>query len=100
MTALRAQDGVAARALEFLLLTAARTGEVVGAQPDKIKDKVWMVPASRMKANKERRVPLSKPALAIIEKLRKEHRGTYPGGKRNKPLSNMAILALPDRMNR
>ena len=102
MAALRAQDGVAARALEFLLLTAARTGEVIGAQPDEIKDKVWTVPADRMKASKEHRVPLSTPALAIIEKLRKEHSSAYlfPGGKHNKPLSNMAMLALLDRMGR
>ena len=50
MTALRAQDGVAARALEYLILTAARTGEVIGAQPEEIKDKVWTVPAGRMKS--------------------------------------------------
>ena len=102
MTALRAQDGVAARALEFLILTAARTGEVIGGQPEEIKDKVWTVPAGRMKAGKEHRVPLSTPALAIIEKLRKEQGGTYlfPGGKRDKPLSNMAMLALLDRMDR
>jgi integrase len=102
MTALRAQDGVAARALEFLILTAARTGEVIGGQPDEIKDKVWTVPAGRMKASKEHRVPLSTPALAIIEKLREEQGGTYlfPGGKRDKPLGNMAMLALLDRMDR
>lgn len=60
------------------------------------------MPASRMKASKEHRVPLSAAALAIIEKLRKELDGTYlfPGGKRNKPLSNMAMLALLDRMER
>jgi hypothetical protein len=56
MTALRAQEGVAARALEFLILTAARTGEVIGARPEEIKDKVWTVPAGRMKASKEQRV--------------------------------------------
>jgi integrase len=59
MATLRAQDGVAARALGFLILTAARTGEVIGARPDEIKDKVWTVPAGRMKASKEHRVPLS-----------------------------------------
>jgi integrase len=57
------------------------------------------VPAGRMKASKEHRVPLSTPALAIIEKLRKERGGTYlfPGGKHDKPLSIMALL---DRMGR
>ncbi|CCD86706.1 putative phage integrase [Bradyrhizobium sp. ORS 285] len=102
MTALRAQDGVAARALEFLILTAARTGEVIGARPEEIKDNFWTVPAGRMKASKEHRVPLSAAALAIVEKLRKEQGGAYlfPGGKRDNPLSNMAMLALLDRMGR
>jgi integrase len=102
MATLRVQDGVAARALEFLILTAARTGEVIGARPDEIKDKIWTVPAGRMKASKEHRVLLSAPALAIIQKVREEHGGTFlfPGGKRDKPLSNMAMLALLDRMGR
>lgn len=102
MTALRAQDGVSARALEFLILTAARTGEVIGALPDEIKDKVWAVPAGRMKASKEHRVSLSAPALAIAEKMRSQHESAFlfPGGKRDKPLSNMAMLALLERMGR
>jgi integrase len=49
MATLRAQGGVAARALEFLILTAARTGEVIGARPGEVNDKVWTVPAGRMK---------------------------------------------------
>lgn len=61
MAALRTQDGVAARALEFLILTAARTGEVIGARPGEIKNKVWTVPAERMKGHREHRVPLSAP---------------------------------------
>ncbi|HXP76017.1 MAG TPA: integrase arm-type DNA-binding domain-containing protein [Stellaceae bacterium] len=100
MAALRAQDGVSARALEFLILTAARTGEVIGTLSSEIKNKVWTVPADRMKGSKEHRVPLSAPALAILEKMREEHGGEYlfPGGKRDKPLSNMAMLALLKRM--
>ena len=75
---------------------------MIGARPEEIKDKVWTVPAGRMKASKEHRVPLSAPALAIIEMLRKEQGGAhlFPGGKRDKPLSNMAMLALLDRMGR
>jgi integrase len=101
MAALRAQDGVSARALEFLILTAARTGEVIGALPGEIKDNVWAVPAGRMKASKEHRVPLSVPAQAIVEKMRSEHESAFlfPGGKRDKPLSNMAMLALLERMS-
>jgi integrase len=60
------------------------------------------VPADRMKASKEHRVPLSAAALAIIETLRKDQGSTYlfPGGKRARPLSNMALLALLQRMGR
>nr|WP_315763754.1 MULTISPECIES: site-specific integrase [unclassified Bradyrhizobium] len=102
MAALRVQEGVAARALEFLILTAARTGEVVGARPDEIKDRVWTVPAGCMKTSKEHRVPLSATALTLTETLRKEQGGAYlfPAGKRDKPLSNMATSALLDRMGR
>jgi integrase len=102
ITALRAQEGVSARALEFLILTAARTGEVIGALPAEITDKVWTVPAGRMKGSKEHRVPLPAPAVAIVEKMHKEHGGTFlfPGGKSDKPLSNMAMLKLLERMGR
>jgi integrase len=102
MAALERQDGVSARALEFLILTAARTGEVIGALPGEIKDKVWAVPAGRMKGSKEHRVPLSSAALAIAGKLQSEYEGAFlfPGAKRDKPLSNMAMLALLERMGR
>ena len=102
MAALRAQEGISARALEFLILTAARTGEVIGAKSEEIRGKVWTVPAGRMKGAKEHRVPLSEPSLAIVEKMRKEHPGVFvfPGGKHAKPLSNMAMLALLERMGR
>ena len=61
------QEGVGARALEFAILTAARTGEVIGARWDEINvaEKLWTVPAERMKAGKEHRVPLSDAALAM-----------------------------------
>ena len=61
LVALRKQEGIAARALEFLILTAARTGEVIGARWNEIDllDKIWTVPASRMKAHRAHRVPLS-----------------------------------------
>ncbi len=102
MAALRRQEGVSARALEFAILTAARTGEVIGTRPAEIADKVWTVPSERMKAGVEHRVPLSGAALAVVAKVTKEHPGAFlfPGGKRDKPLSNMAMLALLDRMNR
>jgi len=69
---LRAMQGGAPRALEFAILTAARSGEVLGAQWDEIdlEGKVWTVPAARVKAGKEHRVPLSGRAMAILDELR------------------------------
>jgi integrase len=101
MASLHFQDGVAARALEFLILTAARTGEVLGAQSEEINGNIWIVPAARMKAGKEHRVPLSPPALAIADQTM-AYGGAFlfPGAKRDKPLSNMAMLALLRRMGR
>jgi len=100
MATLRKQNGVAARALEFLVLTAARTGEVIGARRSEIAGNVWTVPADRMKRGLQHRVPLSGPTLAIIARMTTEHDGAFlfPGGKRNSPLSNMAMLALLMRM--
>ncbi len=102
MTALRTQDGVAARSLEFLILTAARTGEVIGARAEEISRNVWTIPAQRMKNGKEHRVPLSAPALTIAAKITMGYGGEYlfPGWKEGKPLSNMAMLVLLERMKR
>jgi integrase len=67
---LRSKDIVAAKALEFTILTAARSGEVRFATIDEIRDGIWIIPAGRMKSGKEHRIPLCKRALAIIEELR------------------------------
>src|ERR1700704_4054090 len=71
MAALRRQESVAARALEFTILTAARTGEVIGAKWEEVNlaEQVWIVPAERMKGDKEHRVPLSNAAMAILEQM-------------------------------
>jgi integrase len=104
LTRLREQEGTAARALEFAILTAARTGEVLGARWSEIDlaGKVWTVPGERMKAGKEHRVPLSERALAILETLRPaDDNGdafVFAGGKPDQPLSNMAFLMLLRRM--
>lgn len=102
--ALRAQEGNAARALEFLILTAARTGEVVGAKPLEfdLDAALWTIPGERMKGGKEHRVPLSPRAVAIIRELEKTRRGAYifPGRKEAATLSNMAMLQLLKRMGR
>jgi integrase len=104
MKALRAQDGIAASALEFLILTAARTGEVIGATWDEIDvdGAVWTVPAKRTKAHKDHRVPLPSAAVAVLKKMKELRTGDYvfPGPKPKTPLSNMAMLALLKRMKR
>jgi integrase len=104
MGELRQQEGTAARALEFAILTAARTGEVIGATWNEIDfaEQLWTVPAERMKAGKEHRVPLSDAALAILEDLRKVQQDNFvfPGGKAGRPISNMAMLMLLRRMGR
>jgi integrase len=104
---LRAQDGLSARALELTILTAARTSEVLNARwPEIDLDRaVWVVPADRMKAGREHRVPLSPAAAALLQvliPLRNEDRGdwVFPGGRVNRPLSNMSMLMLLRRMNR
>ncbi len=108
LPALREQEGAAAQALEFLILTAARTGEVIGARWSEIDllDKVWTVPAARMKARREHRVPLSPRTLAILSGFQAA-RGSgadsafvFPGRKAEKPLSNMAFLMLLRRLGR
>lgn len=101
---LREQKGVAARALEFLILTAARTGEVTAARWDEIdlKGKTWTVPADRIKSGREHRVPLSEPAVRLLKELAEEDHGdfVFEGWRRDNPLSNGAFLALLKRMKR
>jgi integrase len=107
MAALRAQEGNAARALELIVLTAARTGEAIGARWPEIdfKTAVWTISAERMKAGKEHRVPLSEPTLVVLRgmlPLRNSGAGdwVFPGQKEGQPLSNMACLMLLRRMGR
>jgi integrase len=92
---MRERDGLAAEALEFLILTAARTGELIGATWGEIdlKAKVWTVPAGRMKAGREHRVPLAKRAVEILKALPRDNGRVFP-------LSNMAFLQLLKRMER
>jgi integrase len=104
MVELRQQQGVAARALEFAILTAARTGEVIGARWDEIdfRECMWTVPAERMKAAKEHRVPLSDGALAILEGMAeiRQNEFVFAGDRSGRPISNMAMLMLLRRMGR
>jgi integrase len=104
MALLRQQSGVSPLALEFAILMAARTNEVIGATWDEVDldEVLWTIPASRMKAGKEHRVPLSQPALAVLQKLNELRASefVFPGGKAGKPLSNMALLTTLRRMGR
>jgi len=108
MNRLRDQPGIGARALEFAILTAARTGEVIGASWSEIdlEHKTWTVPPARMKAGVEHRVPLSTRACTIASNVRDAsgnpvlHRYIFPGGRPGEHLSNMSLLAVLKRMGR
>jgi integrase len=102
MTALRAEQSVVARALEFLVLTAARAAEATGARWDEIdlKAETWTIPGSRMKGARGHRVPLSSAALAVVEAMKPLRRGDhlFPGTRHGKPVSQGALLALLRRL--
>jgi integrase len=97
MARLKNAAGAAAKALAFLILTAARSGEILGARWDELDEAaaVWTVPARRMKAGKAHRVPLSVQAMAILAEMRvarrNDHPFVFPGQRPRKPLSNMAL---------
>ena len=101
---LREREAVAARALEFTILTAARSGETFGAIWSEIdlEAKVWTVPPSRMKATREHRVPLAPAALSVLEEMAQA--GTdpgayvFPGQKRGRPLSVWRWRSILRRM--
>jgi integrase len=104
MASLRAQEGMSPRALEFLILTAARTGEVIGARWDELdlEAHTWTISVSRTKAGREHRVPLSPAAVAVIEEMRKvaQNDFVFPGAKRGQPISDMRMFDLLRRMGR
>jgi integrase len=104
MTSLRAQDGLAARALEFTILTAARSGEVIGMRWSEIDEaqKMWIVPAERMKGGRFHRVFLSDQALAILNNMRPSRAISpfvFPGAKSTQPMSPTVMLQVIRRMN-
>ena len=101
MDGLRKRHGIAARALEFLVLTAARSGEVRGARWGEIDQdsKTWTVPAERMKAGKEHRVPLSPQVLVLLDTLpRIEGNDLLFPAPRGGVLSDMTMTAVMRRM--
>jgi integrase len=107
MLDLRGREGTAAKALQFTILTAARTDEAISMRWDEIDQaaKLWTVPAERMKGKRSHRVPLSEPALAILREMMPTgadnigRKYVFRGAKPGRPLSNMAMLELIRRMN-
>jgi len=102
MTSLRQQEGTAARCLEFVILTVARTGEAIGAKWSEFdfRAKTWTVPAERMKAGKPHVVPLSDRAIEILNGLPQTGDFVFEGARAGRPLSNTAMLMLMRRMGR
>lgn len=100
MSALKLREGISARAVEFAILTACRSGEVRGAQwvEFDMAGKIWTIPAERMKSKREHQVPLSEAALALLDSLTKSGNMVFPGTK-NQPLSDMSLTAVIRRMN-
>jgi integrase len=98
---LRNAEAVSARALEFTILTAARSGEVLGARWSEVdlEAKLWTVPAGRMKAGREHRIPLPERAGEILSTLAETKIGdfVFPGAKRGSPLSVMALTMVMRR---
>lgn len=99
---LRKREATSGMALELCILTAARSGEILGMRWSEIDidKKIWTVPADRMKAGREHRVPLSPRAAAIVRQLEKVKAGefVFPGQKPKRPLSNMAMEMVLRRM--
>jgi integrase len=103
MGALRERNSNTSRALAFCILTATRSSEALCARWSEIdlEKGTWVIPAERMKAKREHRVPLSTHALTILKDQRKNAEGefVFPGRQRDKPLSNMALGMLLRRLN-
>jgi integrase len=101
ISSLRQQDGIAPRALEFLILTATRTGETLEAKWDEInlETGLWMIPAIRMKAGVEHHVPLSKEAVALISKIPRVDKYVFTSATYGKALSDMSLTAVLKRMH-
>jgi integrase len=107
MSELAKQAGIAPLALRFAILTAARSGEVLGArwsEMDASSPALWTIPPERMKAGREHRTPLSEPALAILHEMlplrRLDDDFVFPGTRRGKPLNHSSLIAVLRRMGR
>jgi integrase len=102
MQLLAGREGISARALEFTILTAARTSETIGARWSEIdlEEKIWIVPPDRMKAGREHRVPLCDRAIKMLDELGRKSEFVFPGMRKGEPLSNMAMLEMLKEMKR
>ena len=102
MEELRKRKGAAARAVEFAILTATRSGEVRWMRWPELDGKIWIIPAARMKGRREHRVPLAERALSILDEMKSfgAHELTFPGERPGRPLSDMTLSAVLKRMGR
>ena len=98
MEQVRACDDIAARALEFTVLTASRIGEALGARWEEmdLDARLWIIPAARMKSGKEHRVPMAPRVIAIVEKMAETRLNefVFPGAKQGRPLSDAGVRKL------
>jgi len=98
MARLREESTASARALEFMILTATRTGEALGARWDEIdlEQRMWTLPPSRMKAGREHRVPLSTRAVTILKEMAevRHNEFVFPGAKQGRSLTRNGLLWL------
>ena len=98
------KKGISPKALEFAILTACRSGEIFGAKWHEIdfKNKVWIIPKERMKAEKEHRVPLSQQAINLLESIQpytQSHDFIFPAPRTGEMLSDMSLTTLIKRMH-
>ena len=102
MEKLHANPTAGSCALQFLILTATRTSEALGARWDEIgfDQQMWSIPASRMKTGREHRVPLSARAIAILKEMAKVRQNelVFPGAREGRPISRMALVNLIERL--
>lgn len=99
IASLKNMDSVSALALEFVILNASRTGEVIGAKRIELVNDLWTVPAARMKSGRSHQVPLGKRSLELLEiSASQDPKSEYFFSKNGKPLSNMAMLMMVRRL--
>lgn len=102
MVELKVREGIAARAVEFAILTATRSGEVRGAVWNEfdLDAALWVIPAERMKAGREHRIPLSKEAVTLLRAAPRLNKMVFPGQRYDTQLSDMSLTAVLRRMGR